>query len=197
MQQKRIKEMIYKLRKKVAIISASAKGAGQTTLDAKNMVDAIDSLAIQAEKLKPIGRIAINLDKNIEKFKNSKYNISLKDKDSIYIPSQPDSVAVVGEVLTPTSFVNTTDSALEYIKLAGGITTDGEDIFFVIHANGFTQKGSFGNWFVDDVKVKSGDVITVPIKIKTETWYGIAKDISSVIYQLAVTAASLKAVGAL
>ena len=197
MQQKRVKEMIYKLKKKVAIISASAKGAGQTTLDAKNMVDAIDSLAVQAEKLKPIGRISLILDKNLEKFKNSKYNITLKDKDSLYIPSQPDSVAVVGEVLTPTAFVTTSDSALKYIKLAGGVTTDGDDIFFVVHANGFTEKGNFGNWFANDVKVKSGDVITVPIKIKTETWYGIAKDISSIVYQLAITAASLKTVGAL
>ena len=196
MQEKRLKTMIYKLKKKVAVISASARGAGQSSLDAKNLVEAIDSLAMQAEKLKPIGRIAITLDKNLDKFKHSKYNITLQDGDKLYIPTKPDSVVVLGEVLTPTAFVYTTNSALKYIYQAGGVTDMAEDIYFVVHANGFTEKGEFG-WMDSDIKVKSGDAITVPIKIVTSTWYGIAKDITSIVYQLAITAASLRTVGAL
>jgi protein involved in polysaccharide export with SLBB domain len=103
----------------------------------------------------------------------------------------------MGEVMTPSAFVYTSDSAIDYIKLAGGRTSMADDIYFVVHANGFTQKGEFGSWFSDNIKVKPGDVITVPIQIKTATWYGIAKDISSIVYQLAITAASLKTVGAL
>ena len=197
MQEKRLQTMIYKLKKKIAIISASARGAGQASLDAKNLVEAIDSLAVQAEKLKPIGRVAITLDKNLEKFKKSKYNITLQDGDKLYIPTKPDSVVVLGEVLTPTAFVYTDNSALKYISQAGGITDMAENIYFVVHANGFTEKGDFG-WLSDkDIKVKSGDAITVPIKIVTSTWYGIAKDVTSIVYQLAITAASLKTVGAL
>ena len=196
MQEKRLKTMIYKLKKKVAVIAASAKGAGETSMNAKNMSDAIDSLAIQAEKLKPVGRVAIMLDKDMDKFAKSPYNISLQDGDKLYVPTKPDSVTVMGEVLTPTAFVYTTDSSLKYIKKAGGITDMADDIYFVVHANGFTDKGEFG-WFSDNIKVKVGDAITVPITIKTFTWYGMAKDITSVIYQLAITAASLKTVGAL
>jgi len=194
MQEKRLKEMIYKLKKKVAIIAASAKGAGESTLNTKNLIEAIDSLAIQAEKLKPIGRIAIILDKNLTKFTKSPYNITLENNDTLYIPSKKDSVVVMGEVLTPTAFVYTKDSSIYYIKKAGGVTSLGEDVFFVVHANGFTEKGELG--WGGDVEVKPGDVITVPIKIKTATWYGIAKDLTSIVYQLAITAASLKTVGA-
>jgi len=197
MQEKRLKEMIYKLKKKVAILAAGAKGAGESSLDAKNLIEAIDSVATQAEQLKPIGRIAIILDRNLTKFEKSPYNIVLENNDALYIPSKKDSVIVMGEVLTPTAFVYTTDSALKYIKKAGGRTSLADDIYFVVHANGFTDKGKFGSWFDDDVKVKPGDAITVPIQIKTATWYGITKDITSILYQLAITAASLKTVGAL
>jgi len=196
MQEKRLNTMIYKLKKKVAILAASAKGAGEGSLDAKNLISAIDSVAKQAQKLKPIGRIAIVLDRNLTKFEKSPYNIVLENRDTLYVPSKKDSVIVLGEVLTPTAFVYTTDSALKYIKKAGGRTSLADDVYFVVHANGFTDKGEFGTWFNDDVKVKPGDAITVPIQIKTSTWYGIAKDITSVVYQLAITAASLKTVGA-
>jgi polysaccharide export outer membrane protein len=196
MQEERIKKMIYKLKKKIAIIAASAKGAGEQNLNAKDLIEAIDSVAKQAEKLKPVGRIAVILDKNLTKFEKSPYNIVLKNKDTLYIPSKKDSVMVLGEVLTPTAFVYTSDNALDYIKKAGGRTALADDIYFVVHANGFTEKGEFGSWFSKDVKVKPGDAITVPIQIKTATWYGIAKDITSILYQLAITAASLKTVGA-
>ena len=197
MQEKRLKNMIYKLKKKIAIIAASAKGVGEQNMNAKDLMDAIDNLAVQAEKLKPIGRIAIKLDRNLTEFANSAYNISLESNDTLYIPTKPDSISVMGEVMTPSAFVYTSDSAIDYIKLAGGRTSMADDIYFVVHANGFTQKGEFGSWFSDNIKVKPGDVITVPIQIKTATWYGIAKDISSIVYQLAITAASLKTVGAL
>ena len=104
---------------------------------------------------------------------------------------------MLGEVLTPSAFVYTQKSALKYIKQAGGRTNLADNIFFVVHANGFTEKGDFGTWFDNDIKVKPGDAITVPIQIKTATWYGIARDLTTIVYKLAITAASLKTVGAL
>ena len=197
MQEKELKEMIYKLKKKVAIISASAKGAGEQAMNATDLINAIDNLAVQAEKLKPIGRVAIVLDRNLTKFEKSPYNISLETNDSLYIPIKPNTITVLGEVLTPSAFVYTDKSALKYIQKAGGRTNLADNVFFVVHANGFTEKGEFGSWFDKDLDIKPGDAVTVPINIKTSTWYGIAKDITSIVYQLAITAASLKTVGAL
>jgi polysaccharide export outer membrane protein len=196
LQEERLKKMIYKLKKKIAIIAASAKGAGERSLDAKNLIQAIDSVAKQAEKLKPVGRIALILERNLTKFEKSPYNIVVENGDTLYVPSKKDNVIVLGEVLTPTAFVYTSDKALDYIKKAGGRTSLADDIYFVVHANGFTEKGEFGSWFDKNVRVKPGDAITVPIQIKTSTWYGIAKDISTILYQFAITAASLKTVGA-
>lgn len=193
-----LNNMLYKLKKKVTIISASARGAGEQSLDANNIISAIDSLIKNAKTLKPIGRIAIKLNKNLKEFKNSNYNITLKDGDKLYIPAKTNSVIVSGEVLTETTFVYDGGDASTYIEKAGGLTQNAEDTYFVVHANGFTQKGSFGSWvFGSAVEIKPGDVITVPLKIKTSTWYGVAKAISTITYQLAVTAASLRTVGAI
>jgi len=193
----RLRETLYKLKRKVTIIAASAKGTGQSTLDAKNLISAIDSLIESAKKLKPIGRIAIKLDKDLQKFKNSPYNIVLKDKDKLFIPSKTDSIIVMGEVLNESAFVYNNNNALTYIEKAGGLSNDADEIYFVVHANGISEKGELDSWFNDGIEVKPGDVIIVPLKIKTETWYGVAKDITSIVYQLAITAASLKTVGAL
>ena len=197
MQQKELRQMIYRLKKKIAVIAASAKGVGQQSMNAQDLISAIDNLAAQAEMLKPIGRVAIGLDRNLTKFASSPYNISLENNDSLYVPIKPNTVTVLGEVLTPSAFVYTNNSALKYIKQAGGRSDLADNVFFVVHANGFTQKGDFGSWFDKDIKVKPGDAITVPIQIKTATWYGIARDLTTIVYKLAITAASLKTVGAL
>lgn len=195
---KTLNDTLFKLKKKVTIISASAKGAGEQSLDAKNIISAIDSLIENAKTIKPIGRIAISLDKDLEKFKTSNYNIVLSDGDSLYIPAKIDSVIVSGEVLTETTFVYDGGDATSYIQKAGGLTLNAQDTYFVVHANGFTEQGSLGSWsFGGGVDIKAGDVITVPLEIKTSSWYGVAKAISSITYQLAITAASLKTVGAL
>jgi len=46
------------------------------------------------------------------------------------------------------------------------------------------------------VSIKPGDVIVVPQVLVNSTGMQVAKDISSILYQFAVTAASLKTVGA-
>jgi len=196
MQQKQLKNMIFRLKKKATLIAASAKGLGESSFDTKALLEAIDALSKQAQELKPIGRIAVKLGKDLEKFKNSPYNILLKDKDTLFIPTKPNFVTVMGEVLTPTAFVYSSQNPYEYIQKAGGTTENADNIFFVVQANGFTKKGELKSWFFSSLKVKEGDVITVPLKVKTTTWSAIAKDLTSIAYQLAVTAASLKTIGA-
>jgi len=54
-------------------------------------------------------------------------------------------------------------------------------------------------WFTDpdDSKITKGDTIVVPRKLITTTGMQVAKDISTILYQFALTAASLHTVGAL
>ena len=69
---------------------------------------------------------------------------------------------------------------------------------FIVHANGSATKIDNG-WFSDSSTktIKRGDTIIVPRELVTYTGMQIAKDISSILYQFALTAASLTVIGAL
>ena len=197
LQQKRLTNMLYKLKRKAAIIAASAKSAGEGSMNAQSLLSSIDGLIKDAKQYKPIGRIALKLDGNLTKFKNSPYNIVLKDKDKLVIPGKSDSVIVTGEVLNESAFVYNADDAKSYIEKAGGVTYDASDIYFVVHANGFSEKADLSSWTSSNIdNLLPGDVVVIPLNIKRSTWYGISNDLASVVYKLAITAASLKTVGA-
>jgi len=198
LQQKRLRDMLYKLKRKAAIITASAKNAGENSVDARTLLISIDRLIKDAKRYNPIGRMAIRLDSDLEKFKSSPYNIVLKDKDRLVIPSATGSIIVTGEVLNESAFVYKENDVQTYIEQAGGLTADASDVYFVVHANGFSEKGDFSSWTNANLKtLKPGDVIVVPLEIKTNTWYTITNDLVSVVYKLAIISASLKTVGAL
>jgi hypothetical protein len=79
----------------------------------------------------------------------------------------------------------------------GGLTSIADDDhIYVVHANGESEKFVRGLFLSSQVSVRPGDVIVVPQLLVTTTGIQVAKDISSILYQFAVTAASLKTVGA-
>ena len=192
-QEKELHRMLFNLKKKIAIISASAKEpGGRTNLNAQNLIAVLNSLEQEAANVKPIGRIIIKLNKNLKKFKNSPYNILLKKGDSLYIPRKYNTVSVMGEVINPGAFIYTKEDSTYYIKAAGGTTSLADKIYFVVHANGYAEKANLDSWFDKNIDVKPGDIITIPIKIKTYTGFGIASDLVSILYKLAVTTANIR-----
>jgi len=97
------------------------------------------------------------------------------------------------------SFIYTSNKSLEfYLQKAGGLTQKADsDNIYIVHANGEAQKYETGYLFHSDTDIKKGDTVVVPVKIEVTSNLQIAKDVSSVLYQLAVTAASLSTLGAL
>lgn len=124
------------------------------------------------------GRIVIKVPKDIEKLKDSKYNIELEDGDKIYVPSLPNYVMVAGEVKNPSTFVYVPGKGAKfYINLAGGTSkyADTSQIY-VIKASGETS---------DDLdNIGPGDTVVVPpeIKVPYQTWY-LVRDILSLTFQ--------------
>jgi protein involved in polysaccharide export with SLBB domain len=124
------------------------------------------------------GRIVIKVPRDIEKLKDSKYNIELEDGDKIYVPSVPNYVMVSGEVKNPSTFVYVPGKGAKfYIDLAGGTSkyADTSQIY-IIKANGETS---------DDLdNIGPGDTVVVPpeIKVPYQTWY-LVRDILSLTFQ--------------
>jgi len=116
--------------------------------------------------------------------------------DALHIPRRPDSVLVVGEVYHPTAHLfRNNERVRDYVNLSGGINKrgSGSDVL-VIHANGSVTRVTVGRVHRGE-KVDLGDTIVVPQKIITFSSLKLATDVTQILYQLAITAASAKAIG--
>jgi len=122
--------------------------------------------------------------------------LRLMGGDALYIPRRPDSVLVVGEVYHPTAHLyRKGESVRDYIGLSGGVNKRGNASgVLVVHANGSVTKVRVG-MFSGGLKVALGDTIVVPQKLVTFSSLKLATDVTQILYQLALTAASAKAIG--
>lgn len=197
MQQQALKDSMMRLKKKLAVMSAKPREAGEGEVDHTGLTETLSVLSEQSSELTPLGRVTINLPSDIDVLKNSSSDIVLKDGDKLKIPTANDTVMVIGEVMSPTAVIYDDDDVMSYISKVGGFTPIADsDQIYVVHANGEAEKFGGDLFLSTQAAVKPGDVIVVPQVLVTSTGMQVAKDISSILYQFAVTAASLKTVGA-
>ncbi len=143
--------------------------------------------------VKALGRIAVKFDVP-EKLKNSFYDIELEDGDEIIIPTNPKTIFVVGSVYNQSAFIYNSDENLDYyLNLAGGLTSNANDkAIYVLKADGTAERvknGFFG--FGSVTKLAPGDTIVVPEKLERVAWLRNLRDITQILYQIAVTAGVL------
>jgi protein involved in polysaccharide export with SLBB domain len=197
-QQQALKDAMLRLKKKIAIMSTQSNEVGEGEIDKAELTETLSVLTEQGSELTPLGRVTINLSNDIGVLLGSSSDIVLKDGDSLNIPTFNSTVMVIGEVMSSTAVIyDDDDDVMSYIVRVGGLTSvaDGDHIY-VVHANGESEKFVRGLFLSSQVSVRPGDVIVVPQLLVTTTGIQVAKDISSILYQFAVTAASLKTVGA-
>jgi hypothetical protein len=136
--------------------------------------------------------------------KGSEYDIELEQGDNLFIPLRSSVVNVLGSVISHGSFVySDTLDYKNYIALAGGYTKFAdEDDTYVLKVDGTAMKLSNGavNWnvpdsrwemtaFNDEIKeLEPGDTIVVPDKLDRIAWLKEIKDLTQILYQIAVTA---------
>lgn len=197
LQVKRLEESLDRLKTKAMQANASATDAGETAKDKQNMLIAVTQLEKEAATKKPIGRVSLNLYYDLTRFTNSAHDLTLKDQDVLYIPSINDTISVVGEVLNQNTFVYDGESdAKEYLEKAGGTTEIADpEYIYIVKANGEAKRLQNDYFWGSSNDVFKGDTIVVPMKLDTISDLAFAKDVTSILYNLAITAASLKTVG--
>lgn len=127
------------------------------------------------EKLRqvtPSGRIVLGL-KNDKVTLDKLPNMILENGDTIYIPTLPNTVDVIGQVYNPSTFAyNKHNSVGDYINQAG-TTNDFADnsSIYVLHADGTLYSKQQSGWFnsFSSQKVYPGDVVVVPQDIQFST----------------------------
>jgi len=139
----------------------------------------------QMREAQALGRMVIKLDDILEN--PEEYDITLQPSDKLYIPRKYEDVVVMGEIYHPTSHLyNRKFEVNDYIRLSGGVNEKGNKrAIYVVHVNGAVQQSK-------NVKIGPGDVIVVPFKLDRISTHQMVVDVSQILYQLALTAASLK-----
>ena len=198
LQQLQIEDLARRL--EFELLGSSAETA-ETTLDPQSVLQLKQAteqkrfLIAKIRAAKASGRIAIELEP-FDRFKGSQYNIALEEGDELYIPSNPAQVQVIGSVYNQTSFIYSPDTSVSgYLKMAGGFTKNAdEEEIYILKVNGTAiSKRSSSGWFssFSSKSLDPGDTILVPEKIEKVVWLREVKDITQILYQIAVTAGVL------
>jgi protein involved in polysaccharide export with SLBB domain len=196
-EQQRLQEMSRRLEADLA--SLSLKLAQEEGGKAQSL-EIIKELGNQLRDIEPTGRLVIDLPRLIKDTRNgrrSDFDVTLMDGDRLYIPAVTQEVTVTGEVFYPTSHLYTRGFDRDrYISMSGGPTQKADTKrVYVVRADGSVASGD--KWFAgtDAVDIGPGDTVVVPLDVDRVRPITLWSNVSQIIYQLAIAAASANAVG--
>lgn len=194
LQQRQLSESIDRLEQQIlsqsaaTIVAALSPGAA---LQEKAALEQRRALIAKMRAAEVKGRISIKLD-TPDKFDDSPFNFVLEDADELVIPEKPAYVQVIGSVYNQTAFVyKERDVVSSYIKNAGGMTKDADKKgLYILKVDGtaISKREMRG---LMSMRLDPGDTIVVPEKIEKIAWLREIKDITQILYQIAVTAGIL------
>lgn len=137
----------------------------------------------ELKKIQEPGRIIINLLDTVQ------LNILLEDGDKIEVPRLIKTVQIIGEVYNATGITYKEGLSLnDYLEIAGGPkpSADQKQIY-VQRASGKVEKGS--------VKIKPGDKIVVPEKVKIQkSFWAILGNTVDILYKVALAVLAVNVV---
>jgi hypothetical protein len=186
----------------------AARGVAADPELAAAMAEAVARRRSTIENLKAAkaqGRIVIGL-RRPETFRGTADDLVLEAGDRLIVPAAPSTVTVMGSVYASTAVVHRPGHTVaRYIAECGGTTPNADNRnIFVLRADGsvasrrqrglggFVWREKEGSWAVRDLLTASpgpGDVVMVPEKLEPRIYpIKLAKDLTQILYQIAVTA---------
>lgn len=209
LQQRQLDESIDRLEYEIIANSSKALETSLNEEGRKIQETAIaqkQALIAKMRAARAKGRISLNLS-SLEKFKGSPSDLALEKGDVLEVPARPAQVQVIGSVYNQTAFVYKDDYSLnKYLKKAGGVTENAnEDDIYILKVDGTSISRKSTDWGIRwdsensrwesggfmSLRLDPGDTIVVPEKIEKVAWLKEIKDMTQILYQIAVTAGVL------
>jgi protein involved in polysaccharide export with SLBB domain len=157
-----------------------------------NDFTSLQTFVYQLRMQKPLGRISIVADPSLIAAKPS-LDPLLEPGDVIYMPQRPSTVTVLGQVSQPGSFpFEENAGARDYIEDAGGFAQYADSsTTFIVLPNGKAEKLN-DSWFnLERRTIPPGSTIVVPRDLEPYDNRQLILDITQIMSQLAISAASL------
>jgi len=170
-----------------AVVNASSANSNTTS----SVVASLQAAQSELKSAKPLGRVVFEADPATLASRPD-LDIIVEPGDRIFMPKRPSSVAVTGDVLNPSSQQFEAGlSPQDYIKHAGGyLSTADESHVFVVLPNGAAEPVSSSMWNFSGLTVPPGSTVVVPRDLSPDT-LSVIRDVTQVLSQVAITAASL------
>lgn len=190
-QQQSFKEAISQLELTLAAAPLTAD-TSQSESERATALAGARAVLDRLKKAQPDGRVVLNIAPDATALPG---DVLLENNDSIYVPPRSTTVGVFGAVYRPASF-NIGDGrplrVKDYIDRAGGtLRAADRGGIFVVRANGDVISEKRGAMHT---RVIPGDVIFVPVKTQTGGFWAKFKDITTTLFQLGLSAATVTAV---
>ncbi len=148
--------------------------------------DAIANLIRRLRDAQPTGRMVLELEPEISSAQ-ALPRFALDDGDTLYVPSRPDTIEVVGAVIRQGSFLHAKKRGYKsYIEKAGPIPGADMRNIYVLRPDGTFLKAN------RKLALAAGDAIVIPEKVDRATFVRRLKDWTQVLYQFGLGAAGLK-----
>ncbi len=209
-QRERQKEYISRLEEDILTLSTAST---QTSLDAtqaaviQQVLNSQKELIAKLKASEPTGRMVIKIS-DIMLMPSSDYDLELRPGDRLILSKRPDSVNVMGDVYNPTALlVEKGRDVSYYLSLVGGLTDSADKKqIYIVKADGTVtskrqEKLGLFNWDTQEkrwrigsfnsIELDPGDTIIVPKKIEKIGWLKYAKDVTGILYEIAVAAGVL------
>ncbi len=190
-----VRAMEVQIRQSAVSVAASTRSG-----ELPQMLAAQEAIIGQLHNSRASGRVALPVkprDKSLTDFPN----MAMEDNDRLTIPHTPSTVAVVGNVYNPGSFIfDSHNTAGAYLEMAGkGKPASDLHHAFVLRANGVVVaannvNGLFAGTKFDRLRLYPGDQIVVPFKLPTGAFVRGLRDWTQIASQLALTGAVLATV---
>lgn len=164
-------------------------------VDLAGAINAGQALAGTLREARAAGRMTVEANPVVLAAR-PELDVLLEPGDLIAIPKRPNEVTVVGSVLNPGSLQFTTGwRASQYVRAAGGAQRFADEgRAFVVLPNGQSVPAGLGSWQAGGPPVPPGSLVVVPQDPSPyETW-GFIRDLTQVLGQVSISAASLAVV---
>ena len=196
-QQTQLEESIDRLEQQLLVHSATTIQTAISPEAADQEEAAARQRQLLVAKLRAVrakGRLALDLSllSDLGQFAGSENDLVLEDGDAIYIPETPAQVQVIGSVYNQNAFLHEAEvDVTSYLSLAGGMTKEADKKeLYVLKVDGTAISKRESKGFMD-TGLDPGDTIVVPEKLDKAAWLRNVKDITQILYQIAVTAGVL------
>jgi protein involved in polysaccharide export with SLBB domain len=190
-QQESFKEAISQLE----LTLSAAPLTANTSQSESDRASALAGARAVLEKLRnaqPDGRVVLDISPAAMTLPG---NVLLENNDAVYVPPRSTTVGVFGAVYRPASFYLDDNRPLkvrDYVDRAGGtLRAADRGGIFLVRANGDVISERRGAL---NTRVLPGDVVFVPVKTQTGAFWAKFKDITTTLFQLGLSAATITAV---